>query len=128
MNAGFRTSPHLVGTGSSRLARYLLVALQVLTVALSLQISGLAHRVADALFDDDAAAECGREGSGDQDDSECPPGCPSCHGCAHAQSLYVPPAGAIMGPPILGVLAAPTREERVPPLPILDSVFRPPRV
>ena len=128
MTAGFRASALLRGARSSRLLRSLLVTLQALTIALSLQISGAAHRLADVFFEDDAGEECGREGSGDQDDSECPPGCPSCHGCAHAQSLYVPPAGGILAPPILEVLAAPTGDERVPPLPILDSVFRPPRV
>ena len=102
--------------------------MQVLALALALQISGFAHRLADLVFQDDCAADCGREPLDDADgDSECPPGCPTCHACAHAQSLYVPGAVAMTGPPLTEVSEPPRAASDPPPDSFHASLFRPPR-
>lgn len=127
-----RTHTKLVNAIPSHHARLrrqlgrLLVLLQVLGVILSFQIAGLAHPLADAVFGEDCAAECGDENS-NEPDSECPPGCPTCHGCAHAQALYAPRVAAPLAPPTLELIPAPMLHESAPQQPLLESVFRPPR-
>lgn len=115
------------GTKSLRVALVLRVA-QVVVLALAIQVSGAAHVVADLVFHDDGAAQCGDGGGGaGDDDRDCPPGCPTCHACAHAQVPYAPAA------PALGVAPVVTVTQRVhvghcslprgePPF-----VYRPPR-
>lgn len=98
--------------------------MQVLVVLLSFQISGVAHRIADTLFADDCAADCGDEG----DDSDCPPGCPTCHVCVHAQALYVPRGIAAPLPPTTMLAPAAAIDDDAPLFSFRDSVFRPPRV
>ena len=69
--------------------------IRVLVILLALNLSGVAHRIADVLFHDDAG-----EPSRDDDDSDCSPGCPTCHSCAHAQVPYVPRAAHVESAPI----------------------------
>ena len=110
-----------------RFGRFL-VALQVLALALSLQVSGLAHGLADLCFHDDCAGECERDPLNDTDgDSECPPGCPSCHACVHVQSLYVPVGAALVAPAVTDVAVPPLAASQPPGNPFRASVFRPPR-
>lgn len=110
-----------------RLGRVLLL-LQVCAAVLALQVSGFPHLFADAVFHDDCAADCDHESSpGDDGDSDCPPGCPTCHACAHAQAMYVPRAIGALVPPAIAITPPPTESERAPTLPFSDSVYRPPR-
>jgi len=106
-----------------RIGRMVALLLQVALVALSLQMTGALHIVADVVFDD-AHSDCDG-GAGDDDD--CPPGCPTCHTCAHAQVPYVSRAEVVPGAWAHFVL----RRERVsaaaPPSQPPGSVFRPPR-
>jgi hypothetical protein len=71
-----------------RIGRGVLAVLQALVIALSVQLSGVHHVMADALFGEHAA-DCGGAGGDTSDDEDCPPGCPTCHTCAHAQVPYV---------------------------------------
>lgn len=105
-----------------RLLAAALLCVRVVLVGLAIQASGAPHVVAHAFeIDDDADEE------ESHDDGECPPGCPSCHGCAHVQvaiassrDLDLAPAEAVM---MRRDLAAITH----PPSPLRDSLYRPPR-
>ena len=94
-------------------------------LALALQLTGLVHVVSDALCltADDIPAHFFT----DDDGSDCPPGCPSCH---HVNG------GVAAPPPQFVETIAPAGEEGAgevvyrflePLAPALDSVFRPPR-
>jgi hypothetical protein len=102
-----------------------------LLVVLSTQTSGLLHDVADiaatiatgadAPHDDDCVGEHG--------DCDCPPGCPNCHSSHGAGSL--PPASLAteLSNPMDGIeVAGVAYDGLAPPLPELDSLYRPPRV
>lgn len=110
-------------TPSSRWIARVVNAFVVL--ALALQLTGLAHVVSDALWltADDAAAHF----FADDDDPDCPPGCPSCHhvngGVAAPPPHFVENIGPA-GETTAGELAYRSLE---PSAPALDSVFRPPR-
>ncbi len=106
---------------------WLCTLMQSLVVLLSFQISGVAHRIADTVFADECAADCGDDGD-DGDESDCPPGCPSCHVCVHAQALYVPRGIAAPLPPTTMLAPAAAIDDDAPLLSFRDSVFRPPRV
>ncbi len=97
--------------------------MQILVVLLSFQISSVAHEVAHAFFEDDSATDCDDE----REDSDCPPGCPTCHGCAHAQALYVPRGIAAPLPPTTMQAPAAAKDDDAPLFSFRDSVFRPPR-
>jgi hypothetical protein len=102
---------------------------QVLAVLFAMQLSGLAHGIADALFHDDCSNSCEhRSGRGDDaNDSECPPGCPACHSCAHVQAPYVPELQGVASAPLDALAPCPDYADRQPPRPELPSIFRPPR-
>lgn len=103
--------------------------LNVLTFVVAMQVSGLPHQVVDLVFHDDCAADCEHGTDTDEDGSECPPGCPTCHNCVHAQALYVSEnVGGLTMPPAMNEAAVERRADGPPTNPIRDSVFRPPRV
>jgi hypothetical protein len=104
----------------------IILLLQILAVSLVLQISDLAHVAADVLGHLDATADCGHERSGDSGDRECPPGCPTCHSCAHAQAPYVPRTAHVGTAPIT-IAPAPDEEDGPPTQNERSSIFRPPR-
>ena len=104
-----------------------IIGLKVLAVLLALQLSGVAHFAMDVLVHFDCSAECDHERSTDDDRRECPPGCPTCHACAHAQAGYVPRTPRLVVMPILRVPAPELAEDHAPPSRELPSVFRPPR-
>ncbi len=103
--------------------------MQVLCVAMSIQVSGLAHFAADA-FDRAtcAADDCDHRRAGDDGDGECPPGCPTCHTCAHAQAPYTPHATSLLDAPVLFVADREPVDTMSPPSRRLPGVFRPPRI
>jgi hypothetical protein len=109
-------------------ALVLLRLLQVVALAFAAQMSGVAHPIADLVFHDVCAAQSmdGRPADGD-DDSECPPGCPSCHSCAHAQVPYVRKAPRLEVPPLVTVIDTPPSTHFALPRGELPFVFRPPR-
>ena len=103
--------------------------LNVLTFVAAMQVSGLPHQVVDLVVHDDCADDCEHSDTDDDDDgSECPPGCPTCHNCVHAQALYVPEnAAGLTMPPAMNEGATEPRDDAPPTNPFRDSVFRPPR-
>jgi len=102
--------------------------MQALCVVMSVQVSGLAHVAADA-FDriTCASADCDHERAGDDRDDECPPGCPTCHACAHPQVPYTPRGVYVPAAPVLLVVHRDRGDATAPPSRFLPSVFRPPR-
>ena len=108
-------------------ARAVMLLFQLLAVTLALQVSSFAHVAADVLEHLDDAADCDHERSGDDGDDECPPGCPTCHSCAHAQAFYVPRATCLLRAPISNVQPRVLNVDDMPPPLALPSVFRPPR-
>lgn len=106
----------------------MLLVIRALAVLLALQVSGLAHFSADVLFHDDCSADCSHEKTrGHDTDSDCPPGCPTCHACTHAQAMYVPRAVAALVPPTILVPPRPNATERPHAIGFHESVYRPPR-
>lgn len=110
-----------------RLGRWLPL-LRAIAAVLVFQVSGFAHAFADAVLNDDCTADCSHEGStGGGRSSECPPGCPTCHACSHAQAMYVPRAIGAPVPPAIAITPPPQESDRAPTLAFDDSVYRPPR-
>ena len=101
--------------------------LRAFIVLFALHLSGAAHFVADAWEHVDCSAECGHEATSDDDEQDCPPGCPSCHACSHRQavapSAIAAPIGAPMVVESVFVHATPTH----PPRGERTSIDRPPR-
>ena len=110
-----------------RAGRAVLRVVQAVAVVLALQISGFAHFAVDVLEHLQCSADCEHERSSDDDGGECPPGCPTCHSCAHAQAGYVPRAPSLIIPPDVGERAREREVGGVPPSQDLPSLFRPPR-
>lgn len=109
----------------ARLAWWAAVVRCLVTLALALQLSGALHVVVDiaCLTGDAAAAHFA-----DDDATDCPPGCPSCH---HVN-------GGVAAPPcpsavrrVAPAADTPSRDlpyhALIPPAPARDSLFRPPR-
>lgn len=118
-----RVSPRTRPTpGAALLAR--LVRLAVL-VALALQLTGALHVAIDtlSLSADEARAHV----ADDDDDGDCPPGCPTCHH-ANGGVAAPPPPGIEQITPAF-VLQDHRRSVPFlrPPTPALDTLFRPPR-
>ncbi len=120
----------LVGHQPRRVLCSLLGVLQVLTVLVSVQLSGVVHFVRDLV----QVVSVGEHHHDDSDDDdaaghECPPGCPNCHhahqsGASLSRSAaatdFVPPREASLR---LGC----DGDDEGPPGPPLPSVYRPPR-
>lgn len=114
---------------SSRLVRWLALALQVVAVMAMFDATGLASVLAamsrEAATADDCCADCPLEKSG----GECPPSCPVCH-CTHGSIAALPRAadptdGELA---IHSIASPPTPREATAPKPAPRSgVFRPPR-
>jgi hypothetical protein len=121
-----RTARALFGARRRKIVLVVARLVQIVALVFAVQMSGVAHRVADLLFHDDCAAQCGHERS-DDDDSECPPGCPTCHTCAHAQVPYVPGAPSLALPPVVTLVVPPDAEHFALPRGEVLTVFRPPR-
>ncbi len=114
-----------------RFRRAFALLVRTLVALLALQLSGLPHAIAD-VADAMVATEAGfsRHDCDDEPaDTDCPPGCPSCH-CAHANVL--PSAqtadlfawlGGLPGSELTDL----TYHSNAPRQPLLPSVFRPPR-
>lgn len=106
--------------------RLLLVAMRLVVAVTAVQITGIPHIVTDAVtavHGDDPHEDCPY----DEDERECPPGCPSCH-CAHPMSalpLLVPTM--MPGPRNAIDVGAPPHEAHAPPQRDPASVYRPPR-
>jgi hypothetical protein len=98
--------------------------LSAIVIAFALQLSGLAHAVADALaFSDHELhedADCSEGGS------ECPPGCPDCH-CSHMGGPAVIPAFAQAIAFATSIVFGGSHHTP-PPQPAIDQPYRPPRV
>ena len=112
-------------TARARVGRFVLIAAQIVALALSIQLTGAPHILADAAFGDDCG-DCSQDDR-ERNDDTCPPGCPTCHTCAHAQVPYVPRAEIVHAAcaPLVLRRERPSRES--PPLLPPGSVFRPPR-
>lgn len=122
-----RTVRRLCGA-NRRQAALALRVVKVLVLMLAVQMSGVAHHIADLVFHDDRDAHCGHERSGGtDDDSECPPGCPTCHACAHAQVPYVPGTPSLTVSPLARVIDRPRPEPFGLPRGEVPFVYRPPR-
>jgi len=110
-----------------RVSRAAIVLAQSLALVLGLQLSGIAHQLADAVMDTFGAHEDEAPCDAGDDDRDCPPGCPACHACAHAQSFLAPRAGETVLPPLLVVTAPPLDDVRAPTSMPPSNVYRPPR-
>src|SRR5262245_25297240 len=106
-----------------RIGRLVLAAARILALALSIQMTGAPHVLADAFFGD----ACGDCSSDERRGDPCPPGCPTCHTCAHAQVPYVPRPETVQGAWALLVLRRERPSAVAPPSSPPGSVFRPPR-
>jgi hypothetical protein len=110
---------------------WLLVVMRVLVLSLAGEVGGLVRDATDVVWafavgadapdvDDDCPF--------DRDDCHCPPGCPNCH-CSHGvASLPVvaeapPPLVDLRRPEVVRLSPA----DATPPVPLLRSVYRPPR-
>lgn len=108
----------------ARRARWAVLVRIIVTIALALQLTGVLHAAADAFS---LSGQAAITHFVDDDDTDCPPGCPSCHhvngGIAApppSVAREVPPADEAVGSdPPYRTLAAPS--------PAGDSLFRPPR-
>ena len=125
----YRFARSLVGRRARRAALVLVRLLQVFSVIFAFQLSGLPHRLADLAFHDDCGDGCDHGPMrGDDDDGDCPPGCPSCHSCSHVQAPYVPRAVlAPLSPPLMLVRHV-RAGDATPPQRDLPAIFRPPRL
>lgn len=95
---------------------------------LALQVSGFAHTFADAVFHGDCAADCDHDAApGEDRNTDCPPGCPTCHACSHAQAMYAPRVIGALMPPCISITPQPDVNASAPTSPFLDSVYHPPR-
>ena len=103
--------------------------LRILVALIALQITGAAHVLADALFAETLASHVEQERTGDRrddNDADCPPGCPECHHVTHALPVVIGgpeiervAAAARVGVAFSPIQKAPSRP-RAPP-------YRPPR-
>lgn len=116
----------LRASGSRRPAWLLFfVALRLLVLLFSAELSGATHTVLDVFAEDGSheSDDC------EEDGHECPPGCPGCH-CWHAGTPTPPPAISWQSTLIVSQVAKAgfTPSAEVPPQGAdPDSVYRPPR-
>lgn len=103
--------------------------IRVLVALVALQVTGVAHGLADLLVEETLASHVEQERSGDRrddGDADCPPGCPDCHHVAHA--LPIVPRATVLdyAPPMarVQVAVAPYLE---PPIRPRAPPDRPPR-
>ena len=109
------------------LARPVLL-LRLVAFCLALSLSGVVHFVIDLWLDSDAAAQHFSEGSDDDGDRECPPGCGGCH-CVHVSPVLPVPFAALGVSrllPAFEVAWAPYRST-LPPSLAPPCIYRPPR-
>jgi hypothetical protein len=97
--------------------------LSAIVIAFTLQLSGIAHAVADALAF--AAHEAHEDADCRDGGSECPPGCPDCH-CTHLGSAAVMPAFA-RSIEFATNIEFGELHQTPPPQPTSDQLYRPPR-
>jgi len=112
----------------SRLLHVVLLALRVLAVVVSVQVSGAGILVAELACVDDAGDGCCTDCPLEKDGKECPPGCPNCH-CSHGGIALAPAFESVTTQVVEideRVLQRPY-EAGVPHAPKLPSVYRPPR-
>jgi hypothetical protein len=113
-----------------RWARWVRLVVRVLAVFACLELSGALAFAAEMGEVPDAAAEdCCGDCPLEKDGKECPPMCPACH-CTHAM-LAVPAALAgelaAAAPPFTGLKLV-TERSLAPPMPLLGTLYRPPRI
>lgn len=105
---------------------------RLVLVLVALQAGRVTHAVSDVLlgFDVvalDEASDC--DSNGDDEDGDCPPGCPNCH-CVHCGISSLPPRilGTVpLTQPRTMALAEVPYGADAPRAPSIDSPFRPPR-
>jgi hypothetical protein len=104
-----------------------LVLSRLLVMALSIQLSGVAHDAQEMVLSFAAShAEHEDQCPSEEPCNDCPPGCANCH-CSPLRSLVpqAPPALAEAFP--AGVVSC-RGESRAPRGPDLPAIFRPPRL
>jgi hypothetical protein len=112
-------------------APWLVLAVRLVVLALSVQTGGIARDVADVVWAvaigadaPDVDDDCLR----DRGDCHCPPGCPNCH-CSHgvASLPQVAPGPLVFIPRTGAPLVRGGADDSAAPRPFLGSVYRPPR-
>ncbi|MBK8256454.1 MAG: hypothetical protein IPK82_27775 [Polyangiaceae bacterium] len=121
-----RTRPKGPKPAKGKIARALVLLLRVLAACLALSLSGVLHFAVDIWV----ATHGGEHPASDcSDDSDCPPGCASCH-CTHSTpALPVPfqPTQLSVVLPHIQSVGFPAAQG--PPLSTYPSgIYRPPRV
>lgn len=118
-----------VAKGHSRLLRVMAV-LRVVGALLSFELLGSAALVPELVACDESSEICCTDCPIENDGTECPPGCPSCH-CSHNGGIGLPPAfhKTTAHPALVydDVEQVPY-EATVPRAPPMRGLYRPPRL
>jgi hypothetical protein len=110
------------------LARLFAVLVQVLALAISMQLSGVGHVVTDLVLAAQGVAHDEGDCPVEKNGHECPPGCPDCH-CTHGGMPSLPPTLDVLAC-VLAIheVLAWSRASDTVPSPDRASIFRPPRL